>query len=146
MKRKLAGIGMGLALILGGAAFARAATVLNAQMQEYVNGLLKEAQKHDPGVKSFSAEEGKRFFNSKRKHSVEKDVRSCSGCHTSNPLNKGKTPVGKVIEPISPAANKERLTDAQKVEKWFKRNCQNVLERECSAKEKGDFIAYQTSL
>lgn len=146
MKRKLAGIGAAVALVLGGAVSSQAATVLSAQMQEYVDSLLTEARKNDPGVKTFSAGEGKRFFNMKRVHSAKKEERSCSGCHTSNPLNRGKTPVGKILEPISPAANKERFTDVKKVEKWFKRNCHNVLERECTAKEKGDFIAYLTSL
>jgi len=28
------------------------------------------------------------------------------------------------------------------VEKWFKRNCKDVLARECTAQEKADFVAF----
>jgi Domain of unknown function (DUF1924) len=65
---------------------------------------------------------------------------SCSSCHTDSPKQPGRTRVGKRIEPLAPAANPQRFTDAAKVEKWFRRNCQDVLQRECSAQEKGDFI------
>ena len=44
------------------------------------------------------------------------------------------------------AANKARFTDTPTVEKWFKRNCQDVLERECTAQEKGDFMTYVLSI
>ena len=67
---------------------------------------------------------------------------SCASCHTASPKQAGQTRVGKRIEPLAPAANPQRFTDAAKVEKWFRRNCQDVLQRECSAQEKGDFIAF----
>ena len=67
---------------------------------------------------------------------------SCAACHTANPTQAGRTRVGKRIEPLAPTANPERFTDAAKVEKWFRRNCMDVLQRECSAQEKGDFIAW----
>ncbi len=67
---------------------------------------------------------------------------SCAGCHTASPKQAGQTRVGKRIEPLAPAANPARFTDAAKVEKWFRRNCMDVLQRECSAQEKGDFIAW----
>lgn len=67
---------------------------------------------------------------------------SCAACHTANPIQPGRTRVGKRIEPMAPIANPERFTDAAKVEKWFRRNCMDVLQRECSAQEKGDFIAW----
>lgn len=67
---------------------------------------------------------------------------SCASCHTANPTQAGRSRVGKRIEPLAPAANPQRFTDATKVEKWFRRNCQDVLQRECSAQEKGDFIAW----
>lgn len=67
---------------------------------------------------------------------------SCAGCHTANPSQAGRTRVGKRIEPLAPTANPQRFTDAAKVEKWFRRNCQDVLQRECSAQEKGDFITW----
>lgn len=67
---------------------------------------------------------------------------SCATCHSASPTQTGKTRVGKPIEPLAPAANPQRFTDAAKVEKWFRRNCKDVLQRECTAQEKGDFIAW----
>lgn len=125
-------------LLLAGGVFAASAS---ADMSALLDGLKKEA-----GVQSFSAEEGRKLYNLKRMHTQKKEERSCTTCHTSNPASSGKTPVGKVIEPISQAANKERFTDSKKVEKWFKRNCEWVLERECTPKEKGDFVTYMTTI
>ncbi|MDP3585133.1 MAG: DUF1924 domain-containing protein [Thiobacillus sp.] len=71
---------------------------------------------------------------------------SCASCHTASPKQAGQTRVGKRIEPLAPAANPQRFTDAAKVEKWFRRNCTDVLARECSAQEKGDFIAWLNQL
>ena len=51
-----------------------------------------------------------------------------------------------MIRALAPAANAQRFTDAAKVEKWFKRNCNEVLERACTAQEKGDVLAYLMSL
>lgn len=71
---------------------------------------------------------------------------SCASCHTADPKQAGRTRVGKRIEPLAPRANPERFTDAAKVEKWFRRNCSDVLQRECSAQEKGDFVAWLNQL
>lgn len=71
---------------------------------------------------------------------------SCVRCHTDNPTQAGQTRIGKRIEPLAPAANPNRFTDAAKVEKWFRRNCLDVLHRECSAQEKGDFIAWLSQI
>ena len=40
----------------------------------------------------------------------------------------------------------ERFTRPDKVEKWFRRNCNDVLGRACTASEKGDVLAYLMSL
>jgi hypothetical protein len=69
-------------------------------------------------------------------------MQSCASCHTANPKLAGQTRVGKRIEPLAPSVNPQRFTDAAQVEKWFRRNCMDVLARECSAQEKGDFIAW----
>jgi hypothetical protein len=42
---------------------------------------------------------------------------------------------GKPIGALAPAFNRERFTDPAKVEKWFRRNCNEVMGRECSAAE-----------
>jgi len=51
-----------------------------------------------------------------------------------------------VIQPLAPAANPQRFTDVAQVEKWFKRNCGDVLKRECTAQEKGDILAWLVTL
>ena len=38
------------------------------------------------------------------------------------------------------------FTDTAKVDKWFRRNCKDVLSRECSAAEKADVMAFLTHL
>lgn len=91
-----------------------------------------------PGFKGFSAARGEVFF--KTTHGGEW---SCASCHTENPAALGKhAKTGKVVNPLAPSANAERFTDPAKVEKWFKRNCNDVLGRECSAQEKGDVLTY----
>ncbi len=71
---------------------------------------------------------------------------SCATCHTPNPKDEGRhARTNKPIDPLSPAVNPERFTDLEKVEKWFKRNCNDVLGRACSAQEKADFTAYVLS-
>jgi mono/diheme cytochrome c family protein len=90
---------------------------------------------------SFSPARGEVLFRAEHAGRNGQTV-SCASCHTANPKQPGQTRVGKRIEPLAPAANPQRFTDAAKVEKWFRRNCQDVLQRECSAQEKGDFIAW----
>jgi hypothetical protein len=84
------------------------------------------------------AERGRVFFTNR--HGGEW---SCSSCHGSPPTTAGKhASTGKVIDPMSPAANPKAFTDTAKVDKWFRRNCNDVLQRECSAAEKADVLAY----
>jgi len=40
------------------------------------------------------------------------------------------------------SANPARFTDPGEVEKHFARDCKNVLERACTAEEKGDFVTF----
>jgi hypothetical protein len=53
---------------------------------------------------------------------------------------------GKDIAPLAPAANPKRFTDPAKVEKWFRRNCNDVLHRACTPQEQGDIVAYVRSV
>jgi Domain of unknown function (DUF1924) len=97
------------------------------------------------GVAGFSAERGKHFFKST--HTGGKpDTHACTACHTRDPRHAGRTRAGKAIEPMAVSANADRFTDGAKVEKWFRRNCDTVLGRPCTATEKGDVIAYLSSL
>lgn len=68
---------------------------------------------------------------------------SCSSCHGAVPTQAGKhAATGKAIAALAPAFNRERFVDAAKTEKWFRRNCNDVIGRECSAAEKADTIAW----
>lgn len=43
------------------------------------------------------------------------------------------------------SVNSERLSDAKKVKKWFRRNCKWTFGRECSAQEQADIFAWLNS-
>lgn len=84
------------------------------------------------------AARGEKFFNAK--HGKEW---SCASCHESPPNHDTKHIVtGKVIKPLSPNSNPARFSDSAKAEKWFKRNCNDVLGRECDAQEKADVLSW----
>lgn len=90
------------------------------------------------GYQAFSAVRGEQFF--KTKHGNDW---SCASCHTDNPAVTGKhAKTGKPIQPLAPSANAERFTDPAKVTKWFKRNCNDVVERVCTPQEQGDVLTY----
>ena len=72
---------------------------------------------------------------------------SCSSCHGNPPIRTGQhASTGKDIAPLAPAANARAFTDSARVDKWFRRNCKDVLARECSAAEKADVLAYPIGL
>lgn len=90
-----------------------------------------------------SAARGQSFYT--REWGVSRKMPNCTVCHGKNPNVDGKHVItGKRIAPFSPAANPERFTSNAKVEKWFKRNCTEVVGRECTAAEKADFIQFAT--
>jgi cytochrome c553 len=109
-------------------------------LKEQHAGWTVQAKTTDPSF-SPSAERGKNFYG--RIFRAGTDMASCSTCHTVNPKALGKhVMTGKEIPALSPTANVERFTDAKKSEKWFKRNCNDVIGRECSAAEKSDLSAW----
>ena len=100
------------------------------------------ARQEAAGFAGFSAQRGAAFF--KTTHGREW---SCASCHTQNPTAPGRhAKTDKPITPLAPVANAERFTRPDKVEKWFRRNCNDVLGRACTASEKGDVLAYLVSL
>lgn len=113
--------------------------------QQLLERLAAEAGRENPGFRAFSAERGGAFYRTQRMR-ADGTKAACSGCHTGDPRAPGRTRANKDILPLAPVANAERLTDPAKVEKWFARNCMDVLERPCTASEKGDFVAYLLSL
>ena len=89
-----------------------------------------------------NATRGQSFFNSR--HGGEW---SCASCHGQPPTAEGKhANTGKAIAPLAPAFNAKAFTDTAKVNKWFRRNCKDVLQRECTAVEKADVLAYLVGL
>lgn len=63
------------------------------------------------------------------------------------PVQAGKhASTGKPIAALAPTVTPERFTDPAKVEKWFRRNCNDVLGRECSPAEKADVMSWLMTL
>ena len=88
------------------------------------------------------AARGQAFFNSKQ----GKDW-TCASCHGAVPTQAGKhASTGKPITSLAPAFNPERFSDPAKVEKWFRRNCNDVADRACTPTEKADVLAWLISL
>ena len=72
---------------------------------------------------------------------------SCASCHGKTPTQDGRhASTGKTIAVLAPAFNAERFIDAAKAEKWFRRNCKDVANRECTAAEKADVLAWLLTL
>lgn len=72
---------------------------------------------------------------------------SCATCHGAVPTGMGKhASTGKPIQPMAPAVNPQRFTDAAKTEKWFRRNCNDVMGRECTTEQKADVVAWLRTL
>ncbi len=98
------------------------------------------AVQENPAFKDFSVTAGRRLYTAKV------GELACASCHTDSPMLEGRhVKTNQVILPLAPAANPRRFTDAAQVEKWFSRNCNEVLNRACSAREKGDLMAYLLS-
>jgi len=95
------------------------------------------------GAANFDAARGEAFWKQKRSATKFPTERDCATCHRTNLAAGGKhLRTGKPIKPMAPSANPQRLSDAKKVEKWFRRNCKWVVGRVCSAQEKGDVITW----
>jgi hypothetical protein len=148
-RRRLLPLAGAVALALGVAAAVGAGLLLGlprrAQAappvaQELLREYEAQARRSSPAFQGFSAAEGRRIYVTE--HAPEGEKVSCASCHTGDPRGRGRTPAGKVVEPLAPAANPDRFTDRADVEKWFKRNCKQVLGRECTPEEKGHFLTY----
>jgi hypothetical protein len=123
--------------VLVAAAVALSGTALAADPAGLLAGYQSEARKADAGFAA-SPQRGAQFFSAR--HGGDW---SCASCHGTPPTGQGKhAKTGKRIEPLAPSANAKRFTDEAKVEKWFRRNCNDVLGRACAASEKADVLAY----
>lgn len=126
------------AMLLVGSANCYAAEITPTQ-KAVVDSYVSTA-KVDPGFTGPSAERGRIFFYAT--HSGGKpDTSSCTACHSTDLTRTGQTKAGKTIEPMAASKSPTRYADAGNVEKWFRRNCADVLGRECTAAEKADVLS-----
>ena len=113
-----------------------------AVIDDYLSSLKQEVLKENPNFTGFDSKRGKEIFTSKHIGKKGKEI-SCTSCHTIDLSNSGENIfTGKTIEPLSPKANPKRFTDLAEIEKWIKRNFNDVYNREGTALEKGDVITY----
>ena len=109
-----------------------------------IAGWTQDARTTDPAFVP-SETRGRQFFLRRNPHSA--DMPSCATCHTESPAAAGRHVVtGKAIGALAPQVNPQRFVDAAKTEKWFKRNCNDVLGRVCTAGEKADLVAFLATL
>lgn len=103
--------------------------------------LAEEARNSSPGFTGFSAQRGEAFWFATHPGG-KPDTPSCTSCHAKDPTLPGETRAGKAIDPMAVSRSPKRFTDAAEVEKWFIRNCNGVLGRECTPVEKGDVLTF----
>jgi hypothetical protein len=85
---------------------------------------------------------GEQFFTTRHGHDW-----SCATCHGASPTQTGKhAATGKPIAALAPAFNPDRFIDPARTEKWFRRNCNDVVGRECTAAEKADVLSWLLTL
>lgn len=112
------------------------------EVNGYIETLNLEVLKQEPAFKGFDAKRGEAIFTTKHIGKKGKEI-SCVSCHGNDLTKKGENFfTGKVIEPLSPSANAERLSSVKDVQKWLRRNFIDVYNREGTAKEKGDVLLY----
>ena len=112
--------------------------------QAILSGLAEAAKAKTQTFAGFSVERGRDLYFASSA-TGKPDTPSCTSCHTNAPINNGLTRAGKAIDPMALSKTPTRYTDPEKVEKWFRRNCNSVLGRDCTAIEKGDFITFMTT-
>ena len=114
----------------------------SAEVNQYIKTVETEAKQADPGFKGFDIKRGEAIFTSKHIGKKGKEI-ACTSCHTSDLGAQGEHFfTGKVVEPLSPAANPQRFTSVKDVKKWLRRNFKDVYNREGTAQEKGDVLTY----
>jgi len=132
--RTLSALLAGIAILVAGAA---QAGVREDQLAQYASA----AKSANPALSGFSAERGK-TLHTQNFTGGKPDTPACTSCHGKDPRGTGKTPTGKTIDAMAASVTPARYTDPAKVEKWFKRNCTEVLGRDCTPQEKGDWLTF----
>lgn len=137
MKQSICTLAATLALIFSGPGIAGPR---EAQLEQYASA----AKTANPAFAGFSAARGK-TLHTQAFAGGKADTPACTSCHGKETTGAGRNPAGKAIEPMALSASPTRYSDPAKVEKWFKRNCNEVLGRECTAQEKGDWLTFMIS-
>ena len=123
-----------LALSISGAAVA-------GPREDQLAAYAAAAKAANPAFAGFSAARGK-TLHTQAFGGGKPDTPACTSCHGNDPRGAGRTPAGKTVEAMALSVTPTRYVDPAKVEKWFKRNCNEVLGRECNAQEKGDWLTF----
>lgn len=130
-----------LALVL--TALAASPAWADPRRDAVLSTLSAQAKAQDAAFAGFDAKRGEELFRAT--HATNAETPSCTTCHGASPQAMGKTRAGKEIQPMAVSKTPDRFTDADKIEKWFGRNCNSVLGRACTAREKGDFITFMAA-
>jgi hypothetical protein len=126
------------------AALTLASAVFAGPREDQLSQYASAAKASTPAFAGFSAARGE-ALHQKNFAAGRADTPSCTSCHGADPLKPGRSTAGKTLDPVALSVSPSRYTDAAKVEKWFKRNCNEVLGRECTPLEKGDWLTFVTS-
>lgn len=115
-----------------------------APRDDILRSLDSAARAADPAFTGFSAPRGQ-TLHTQAFAGGKADTPACTSCHGATPRSSGRTPAGKAVEPMALSLSPSRYSDAAKVDKWFTRNCRDVLGRECTPREKGDWLSFMFS-
>ena len=122
--------------------FSMSLMAATSEVVQYMKELETTAKAENRAFNGFDAARGKEIFTSTHTGKQGKPM-ACTSCHTLNLSSPGKNALtGKVIDTLSPRANPQRLTSTKEVTKWLRRNFVDVYNREGTAQEKGDVLAY----
>jgi hypothetical protein len=113
------------------------AGVREDQLAQYASA----AKAANPAFAGFSVERGK-TLHTQTFTGGKPDTPACTSCHGKDTRGAGQTSTGKAIEAMAVSVTPTRYNDPAKVEKWFKRNCTEVLGRVCTEQEKGDWLTF----
>lgn len=134
--------------------------------QQLLERYAAQARAEDATFGGFSVERGRAFYFAVHTHTDGSEY-ACATCHHEDPrreqfAHQDKIPcrachfpaesfterhkIRRQLLPLAPVTNPARFNDANRAETWFERNCQFVLNRTCTAQEKGDLITWLLSL
>lgn len=134
-----------VAVILAGCSFVvLSGTAQAGPRDDILAGLEAEARAGSPAFAGFDAGRGEALFRD-RHEGGKPETPACTSCHDPDPAKVGMTRAGKAIAPMAVSVQADRYTDPAKVAKWFRRNCNSVLGRDCTAVEQGDFLTFMSS-